>query len=410
MPGPSQVDPSQVNHTAAGPDDPVRIPGPDETQRPIVARMRPHLAAVVEEVVEHWLEAYLRERGWVERIIAYTGYGAPAGGRDVVRVLARVVLAEPGADDAEAAADATATDAELDQAQGKRGWRDFVTTPAGFARVTVTVGDASVTTSADRSGYVDVDLHGHGLATGWHEAHVASAGGGEVHADVRIMDPDARIGIVSDIDDTVLVTHLPRPLVAAWNTFVRSETAREAVPGMAGLAGSVLTRFPTAPVFYLSTGAWNVAPTLVRFLRRNGYPVGPLLLTDWGPTNTGWFRSGQAHKRRTLERLRREFPDVQWILVGDDGQHDPTIYREFARRHPTAVRAIAIRTLSAAEQVLSHGFPGPKEVEAHDAGDHDADGTWVPVLRGPDGNALRRVLALYDEAGLGDRPTDVARP
>jgi len=44
-----------------------------------------------------------------------------------------------------------------------------------------------------------------------------------------------------------------------------------------------VTAHPNAPVFYLSTGAWNVAPALTRFLSRNLYPPGPLLLTDWGP-------------------------------------------------------------------------------------------------------------------------------
>ena len=62
---------------------------------------------------------------------------------------------------------------------------------------------------------------------------------------------------------------------------------------------------PDAPVIYLSTGAWNTSPWLTRFLRRNGYPDGPMLLTDWGPTNTGWFRSGQDHKHAQLHRLAR---------------------------------------------------------------------------------------------------------
>ena len=98
------------------------------------------------------------------------------------------------------------------------------------------------------------------------------------------------------------------------------------------------TSDPGAPIFYLSTGAWNTAPTLTRFLARHGYPAGPLLLTDWGPTNTGWFRSGQEHKRAALHRLAREFPQIRWILVGDDGQHDPKIYGDFARDRPERSR------------------------------------------------------------------------
>ena len=151
---------------------------------------------------------------------------------------------------------------------------------------------------------------------------------------MRIIDPKVRFGIVSDIDDTVMVTALPRPLLAAWNTFVLDEHARAAVPGMAVLYERLVTAHPGAPVLYLSTGAWNVAPTLTRFLSRHLYPAGPLLLTDWGPQQDRWFRSGQEHKRATLRRLATEFPDMQWLLIGDDGQHDPELYAEFARSTP----------------------------------------------------------------------------
>ena len=103
-----------------------------------------------------------------------------------------------------------------------------------------------------------------------------------------------------------MITMLPRMFIAAWNTFVRHEQARHIVPGMAPLYRDLLADHPGAPIFYLSTGAWNTAPTLTRFLKRHGYPLGPLLLTDWGPTNTGWFRSGQDHKRENLHRLAKE--------------------------------------------------------------------------------------------------------
>ena len=75
------------------------------------------------------------------------------------------------------------------------------------------------------------------------------------------------------------------------------------VPGMAQLYDELLAQDEHAPVFYLSTGAWNTAPALTGFLDRHGYPAGPLLMTDWGPTADGWFRSGQAHKRTELRRL-----------------------------------------------------------------------------------------------------------
>src|SRR5690606_40322410 len=122
------------------------------------------------------------------------------------------------------------------------------------------------------------------FSPGWHTVTFSAEGSVPTTARIFIVDPAARIGVVCDIDDTVMVTALPRPFLAAWNTFVLDEHARTPVPGMAVLYERLLHDHPGAPCFYLSTGAWNVAPTLSRFLLRHLYPSGPLLLTDWGPT------------------------------------------------------------------------------------------------------------------------------
>jgi phosphatidate phosphatase APP1 len=189
---------------------------------------------------------------------------------------------------------------------------------------------------SDRSGHIDLTFRGHGMPPGWHEVTVSAQGCDPVQASVYIVAPDARFGLISDIDDTVITTSLPRPMIAAWNTFFRHENARRVVPGMGPLYRTIMAEHPGAPIIFVSTGAWNTAPTLTRFLKRNGFPIGPLLLTDWGPTNTGWFRSGQDHKRACLDRLAKDFPKIKWLLIGDDGQHDPKIYQDFLEARPQA--------------------------------------------------------------------------
>ena len=59
-----------------------------------------------------------------------------------------------------------------------------------------------------------------------------------------MVDPQTRFGVVSDIDDTVMVTALPRPLLAAWHTFVVNEHARATTPGMPVLYERLVTRKP----------------------------------------------------------------------------------------------------------------------------------------------------------------------
>ncbi|GGM11371.1 App1 family protein [Promicromonospora citrea] len=338
---------------------------------------RPHLAAVVEDHLYAAAGWTLSRLGWRPRLEAYTGYGTP----ERVRVLARVLLAPRGH---------TGPDRDLLRA-GRRGFRHYLTVPAPHQRVRVQVGATTSDVASDRAGYVDVEVPtDEPLAAGAHRVtltcpDVAEPVVGE--ATVVVLDESTRFGVISDMDDTTMVTAVPRPLLAAWNTFVRHSSSRRAVPGMAELYRTLGEAHPDAAFFYLSTGAWNTAGTLRAFLERNGYPAGPLLLTDWGPTLTGWFRSGPAHKDASLELLMSWFPHVRWLLVGDDGQHDPEIYDRAARRRPGRVRAVAIRELTGGQQVLAGNAPtGGGDPE------RDADAP-VPTVTGRDGAELARRLA-----------------
>ncbi|MEI2731825.1 MAG: phosphatase domain-containing protein [Dermatophilaceae bacterium] len=343
---------------------------------------RPHASAIVEDAWHRQLERGLRRRHWRNRVISYTGYGST----EHLRVFARVLLYPPQEQEPHHENRQDVTYGGLRSPyQQRRGWRSFFTAPAMGVPVEIRVGHHVAHGRSDRSGHVDVTFRGHGLAPGWHEVTIGAQRSEPVQASVVVVDPAQTYGIVSDIDDTVISTSLPRPMIAAWNTFVLHEGARRVVPGMAPLYRQIVQEHPDAPVIYLSTGAWNTAPTLARFLKGHGYPRGPLLLTDWGPTNTGWFRSGQDHKRAALERLARDFPQITWLLIGDDGQHDPKIYRDFAESRPESVDAILIRRLSAAEQVLSHGIPIPNEPIV---GRSTRRPREVPVFSAPDGYQL----------------------
>jgi phosphatidate phosphatase APP1 len=260
----------------------------------------------------------------------------------------------------------------------------------------VTLGERTHVVTSTRDGYLDVRLSS-SLPPGWGTARLSTDGAEPVEAPVRVVAPGPRRGLVSDVDDTVMVTMLPRPLLALRNAFLVKESARRPVTGMAELYAELVRAEPDLVVVYLSTGAWNTAPALAGFLDRHGYPAGPLLLTDWGPTQTGWFRSGQDHKREQLRRLFEELPDVRWLLVGDDGQHDPSLYAEAAAAAPDRVLGVAIRRLSAAEQVVSTGTPTPKD---HAAGTGDA--ASVGSVLATDGYGLLRQLrdrGLVEGAG-----------
>ncbi len=334
---------------------------------------RPFIAARIEESISKRIEWFLRRLGWRETIIAYIGYGTP----DHIRVLARVVLAPERSQ--------TQIGRAAEDFLTRRGWRNFITAACVRAKAQVVVNGSTLDIVTDRGGYLDIRIREHGLEPGWGEIILQTPESDPVAAPVLVVSEDQEFGIISDVDDTVISTSLPRPLIAAFNSFVLTEGARRPVPGMDYLYSELLSDNEGAPLIYVSTGAWNTLPFLNRFICRHGLPTGPMLLTDWGPTNTGWFRSGADHKRKALRELARDFPNIKWVLVGDDGQHDPQIYREFAELQSEHVRAIAIRELSPAEQVLAHGTTTQLP-------EHNSRLQWSPearpVVRAGDGRAL----------------------
>jgi len=92
----------------------------------------------------------------------------------------------------------------------------------------------------------------------------AEGGGAEaVAAKVLIIPEGPRLGIISDIDDTAMVTHVPRVLVAAWNQLVKYSSAREPVPGMAELYSRIQSAHPGTPLMYLTKAqTWALADEL----------------------------------------------------------------------------------------------------------------------------------------------------
>jgi phosphatidate phosphatase APP1 len=340
----------------------------DESQHGVSPKPaeKAHRAARIEDRLQAFRSAVARALGHSEQIVPFTGYGTETG----VRVLCRVVLVR-------------VRKTPRGKLRKIRGWRSFLGIPVADAMVSVLIDGHSFSVRADRGGVID-EVVPVTLSPGWHSVTLHTESSEPVKAKVKVIATDVSIGLVCDIDDTVMVTALPRPFLAAWNSFVRDEHARNPVPGMSVLLERFTTDNPGAPVIYLSTGAWNVAPTLTRFLSRHLFPEGPLLLTDWGPTHDRWFRSGRAHKEVNLSRLANEFPGIKWVLIGDDGQHDEEIYARFALAHPQSVRAIAIRELLAPEAVLAGG--------RHHF-DRKRNPLMIPWVSAPNGAGLASSLA-----------------
>jgi len=162
---------------------------------------------------------------------------------------------------------------------------------------------------------------------------------------ISLPDTDAQFGVISDIDDTILVTEATSLLNMMRLTLLRSSASRVAFPGIARFYEVLHDN--RNPFFYVSSSPWNLYEFLTDFMQLNGIVAGPLMLRDFGIDETK-FIAGE-HKDHKLKQIRTvldTYPELSFVLSGDSGQDDPEIYTQIAQEYPGKILSIYIRDVS----------------------------------------------------------------
>ncbi len=164
---------------------------------------------------------------------------------------------------------------------------------------------------------------------------------------VLLVPPVGR-SIISDIDDTVKVTHVLSTKRLLEATFVHQF---EAVPGMARLYQTWGAEGAT--LHFVSSSPWHFYEPLAVFLQEAGFPPATLALKkirlkDSSIQNI--FADATKTKPPEIDALLKSYPDRTFVLVGDSGEKDPEIYADFKRRYPAKIEYIFIRNVTGAKR------------------------------------------------------------
>ena len=271
--------------------------------------------------------------------------------------------------------------------------------------------DAQADAVTDHEGYYRVHLRPTAAAsdTLWDNASVSLADGTLMTAQpVLQVAAAARVGIISDIDDTVLHSSVTDWKTAAQLAFLHNARTRKPLQGVAALYAALQAGADGAgrnPVFYVSSSPWNLYDLLDDFLELNAIPAGPIFLRDLG-TDEGKFikTAGHGHKLERARELIQRMPQLRWVLLGDSGQADAELYADAAQEFGDRIAAIYIRDVDP-----DHDSPFDAGVDAHI---ERVAGTRVPMLRVRDSLAAAEhaaSLGLIDPATLPAIAKEVRR-
>ncbi len=274
------------------------------------------------------------------------------------------------------------------------------------ARVRATYHDDVEETVTNEEGYFEVTFHPNAPPnpkTLWHDVRIdlldeIVPGQTNVTATGKVLVPpvDARIGIISDMDDTVLKTHATNLWRMAKLTFLNNARSRLPFEGVgafyrrciADRTATAKTRSSTSPA---ALGTFTIL--LVDFLDLNEIPAGPLLLRDLGLGKGQKQIFGHEHKLQKIERILGTYPELPFVLIGDSGQDDPTIYRQAVLDFPGRIAAVYIRDIvpnhrqsveTIAEEIKAHGVDLLLVESTVVAAAHAAEKGWISPNDLPD--------------------------
>ena len=214
------------------------------------------------------------------------------------------------------------------------------------------------------------------VPAGWHEIEVNFLGANsEILAtgSGKIFVPHiTQYAFISDIDDTVLISHSATIGKRLRVLFTKNPHTRKSFDDIVNHY-TLLARAHTDsdvynPFFYVSSSEWNLYDDLVEFFRFNGLPEGSFLLSQikrwYELVKTGKTKHGGKLIR--VVRILKAFPNQQFILLGDNSQSDPVIYASIVKKYPDRIHAVYIRNIKPAnEQLVQDIFAELKDQDVY---------------------------------------------
>ena len=233
--------------------------------------------------------------------------------------------------------------------------RLFFVQPLAAVKVQLKWNDQHFETLTEADGFFKFEWESEAsVPAGWHPVTVtlASESASPIKGEGKLFVPHkTQYAFISDIDDTVLVSHSASKFKRLRVLFTKNPHSRKAFEDVVQhyhLLSTANTEPDVPnPFFYVSSSEWNLYDDLNEFFKHNGLPKGVFLLNEikkWHQL----FETGKTKHHGKLIRVARimdVFPIQRFVLFGDNSQSDPDIYAAIAQKYSQKIVAIYIRNI-----------------------------------------------------------------
>ena len=192
------------------------------------------------------------------------------------------------------------------------------------------------------------------LESGWHEYEVVAKmedNFGIIEKGELLKPYDSQLGIISDIDDTFLISHsnsfFKKLYVMLSKNVNRRKIFEDVVDHYKALskAGQDSEQASNS-FFYVSSSEWNLYDFIVEFAEMHDLPKAVIKLKKIKTGISDFVKTGRGshdHKFQKVKDIISFYPNLEYVLLGDDSQQDVHIYERICKTYPENVKSIYIR-------------------------------------------------------------------
>lgn len=225
----------------------------------------------------------------------------------------------------------------------KRSYRAFESDEIPHLQFKLKLGEQIGALKSNKEGFFEAEFKG--LKVGVHHAKIIyQKTFRAIQNDIIVADPKGGIGVISDIDDTVLESNVKSKLKLLKKTIFSNARKLKSYPGCA----KFYQQFEKTkmPIVFISGSPANLFYRLKLFFEYQKFPNAPIMLKDLGISkeSDSLFKQ-KEYKRKKIKDIMALLPNHRFIIIGDSGEKDPEIYRAIEKEYPKRVERILIHNV-----------------------------------------------------------------
>lgn len=229
--------------------------------------------------------------------------------------------------------------------------------PLKNVTVTLKFKNIEVSTKTLEDGYFRFAIpYSEHLEPGWHTYQVVCKlyDFGIIECSELLKPYESKVGVISDIDDTFLVSHSGNFFMKLYVLLLKNINKRKVFDDVVhhyqalSRAGQENDEVSNS-FFYVSSSEWNLYEFIDSFARMHELPKAVIKLKKIKTGISDFLFTGRGshdHKFEKIKDIISFYPKLQYVLLGDDSQKDPYLYERIVKIFPQNIKAIYIRQTS----------------------------------------------------------------